>query len=106
MRWRNQRNIPSSISLTLSRQPPSMPRRFLGLATFLLTLVTGAFSQTPELVPARGGSPPPDEFVRQWFTIRSSILGETRHIVVALPPSFPKTRHARRYPVAVIFDEE
>jgi pimeloyl-ACP methyl ester carboxylesterase len=40
------------------------------------------------------------------FRITSSILGQTRRILVALPPSFAKTGVGRQYPVAIVFDGE
>ena len=40
------------------------------------------------------------------FDIASTILGRTRHIRVALPPSYQRTGADRTYPIAVVFDGE
>jgi Putative esterase len=45
-----------------------------------------------------GGSKP--------FTIHSEILGQTRKLLVHLPPSFAKSGAARRYPTTIVFDGE
>lgn len=76
------------------------------LPIFLLALTPHLWAQPPELTPAPAGSTSPVAYTRQWMTIHSSILGQTRHVVVALPASFQKTHLPRRYPVAVIFDGE
>ena len=41
---------------------------------------------------------------RQGFRIASAILGETRRIGIALPPSFAQSAPSRRYPVMIVFD--
>jgi hypothetical protein len=43
---------------------------------------------------------------RQRFRIASSILGETRHVGIALPPSYAASAPGRRYPVVVVLDGE
>ncbi len=42
----------------------------------------------------------------QPFSIRSSILGQTRKVNIATPPSFSSTGPERRYPVIIVFDGE
>ena len=43
---------------------------------------------------------------RQRFRIASAILGETRHVGIALPPSYAASAVGRRYPVVVVLDGE
>ena len=73
--------------------------------TFLMLAALGAAAQTLEPSPGADPAASPS-FVRRAFTIRSEILRETRTVVVALPPSFERTKEPRRYPVAVILDGE
>jgi len=42
----------------------------------------------------------------QPFSIRSTILSQTRRVNIALPASFESTGPARRYPVIIVFDGE
>ncbi len=66
---------------------------------------TARCQQTPELVPqptrvirdSRGGR-------GSAFEIRSAILGQTRHVDIALPATYARTD--RRYPVVVVLDGE
>ena len=78
------------------------------LATILLTLpLATAAAQSPALVAdagrtvrdSRGGG-------GQAYSIKSALLGETRRINVALPPSYAKSAADRRYPVIVVLDGE
>ena len=57
------------------------------------------------LVPAAPGASAPADG-RQYFTIESSILGETRRLFVSLPPSFERGTGTRRYPLLVVTDGE
>lgn len=77
---------------------------------FLLLLVTGlnAHAQTsPQLISepgrttqaSRGG-------MAQSFQITSSILKETRRVLIVLPESFAQSASNRRYPVTVVVDGE
>jgi hypothetical protein len=70
-------------------------------------LLALALAQPPRLVAEApravhdqigGGSKP--------FTIHSAILGQTRKLLVHLPPSFAKSGPARRYPTTIVFDGE
>ena len=58
----------------------------------------------PTLVPVRSDSATTRALRR--FTIASKILGETRHIGVAFPASYPRSAATIRYPVAIVFDGE
>ena len=83
--------------------------RLAHIPVLILALVAApsAFAQVPQLVPAGpppGASPAADG--RQYFTIRSSILGETRRLFVALPASFQASGAGRRYPLILVTDGE
>ena len=76
------------------------------VVAFVAVACRGAAGQGgPSLEQASG---PVREYRLTFRTLRitSSILGETRRINVALPPSFPQTAGDRRYPVAIVFDGE
>ncbi len=80
----------------------------LGLCAALLTGYSGTApaQEALPLVPAgvpKPLNPPP---ITQRFSIRSKILGETRHLDLALPASFSRSAANRKYPVVVVFDGE
>jgi putative esterase len=83
-----------------------MHRPFKIICAFLLAFEPEAFSREPELLPAPDGAPPPGGFVLQSYTLQSAILGETRRVILAVPPSFARTTPARGYPVAIVLDGE
>jgi uncharacterized protein len=72
-----------------------------------LIVTSESHAQTPVLVAERADSArEPRSSSRQRFSIVSAILGETRHIGIALPPSFGRSAPSRRYPVVVVLDGE
>jgi Putative esterase len=68
--------------------------------TAILLLLAQLVAGAPRTVHDQigGGSKP--------FTIRSEILGQTRKVLIHLPPSFAKSGPARRYPTTIVFDGE
>jgi hypothetical protein len=83
-------------------------RELVVMLVIMLTLPSGARAQSsptlePEQEPA---SRAPRMSTRQRFRIESAILGETRHVGVALPPSYQASTPGRRYPVVVVLDGE
>lgn len=70
-------------------------------------LLLFALAQPPRLV-AEAARPVHDQLGggSKPFSIQSEILGQTRHLLVHLPPSFDKSAPSRRYPTTIVFDGE
>jgi hypothetical protein len=78
----------------------------LSSTALIFAWLLAAGPQTPSLAPAPLTDTAPSGGERLRFSIASSILGETRHVFVALPASFARTGPARRYPLIVVLDGE
>lgn len=84
-------------------------RWFLSLSLLILAGIASSLrsQQAPSLVAepgrtirdSRGGG-------GKAFKIESAILGETRQINIALPPSYSQSSTERRYPVTIVLDGE
>ena len=80
------------------------------LATVSIVVVSPAVSRAqsangaPALVPAT--RPAAMDAAPRHFAIASAILGETRHVGIALPASYGRSAPTHRYPVAIVLDGE